>query len=359
VSRPTIKDVALRAGVTFQTVSRALNGTGEISESTRRRVRRAAEELNYRPSLLARSLRQQRTATIGLIVWSFDVAVLPLIVKGVHDAARASDYDLLFANVEDLREERRYLNLLYSKHVDGIIVISKSLLDVDNDHIRGLDGLPCVLVNRGVPEPTVDSIHWDNEAGAYRATSYVIALGHRRIAYVSGSEDRRASHEELTGYRRAMQQAGLDNHVQPGASESELAGRHAAEALLALQPRPTAIIADDDTIAIGVLAAARQFGLVVPDDLAVVGQDDTILAAHSAPPLTSVTLPTGETGTESVRLLLEQINGSRTEPVHLVLPRDLLVRESCGGGPRQDHERGKKTKCERSSSDSIAATHRP
>jgi DNA-binding LacI/PurR family transcriptional regulator len=332
----TIKDVARKAGVSITTVSNVLNDrTDSMSEATLQRVLQVMQELHYRPNPLARGLVTRRTATIGVVLAEIETPLFLQALNSIEPIARQAGYSVLMSNASDPAQEQSVMQLLLEKRIDGLIFLSVSEL-LEQDHVPDLERLhiPTVLVNRAKHYPNLDQINWDDTAGVQQAVEHLIGLGHRRIAHLCGPERRRSGQNRLQGYRAALEQHGIpwrEAYVCPGDyTDSESAWRASTQRLLALSPRPTALLASDDIVAATAIKTIQRAGLRVPQDVAVIGVDDQHFGTYLNPALTTVRLPVLEAGRRAVRMVLDRIAGARTEPKHVVLPCSLIVRESCG-----------------------------
>lgn len=335
--RVTIKDVAREVGVSTSTVSRVMSGTGGVSEEKAKRVTEAVSRLGYRTSSLGRSLRTNKTYTLGLVIPDITNPFFPQLAKGVDDAAHREGYNIFLCNTEgDIDREKNYIDLLCQRRADGII------LDVtDEDHARAYlqslkeEDIPVVIVDREVRGASVDTVLINNEDGGYRVTKYLLCLGHRRVGIVAGPATFTFSNNRLTGVWKALKEAGLDpdsdlvQHVE----FSLESGFEATERLLALTPRPTAIFAFSDVMALGVLAAVERFGLRVPEDLSVIGFDNTRVSSLVKPPLTTVAQPFYKMGLVAVKLVLKRLRRKAPRDGRhrrVVLPAEMVCRASAG-----------------------------
>jgi LacI family transcriptional regulator len=344
----TITDVARRANVSTATVSRVLSGGGAARDETRERVLAAARELGYRPSGVARSLRQRATRTLGLIVTDIENPFFPELVRTVEDAAREQGYAILLCNASDDPErEAGYLDLLVDRWVDGV-VIAASNLGVRHREWLLAAPLPIVLVNsvdRAIDLPTIAS---DSVLGGRLAAEHLVALGHRRFGIVTAGPRNLDAPDRLRGAQSALREAGIpssDAHV--AIEEPTVAGgQRAAAAMLAGDPAVTALVAYNDLMAIGAMRAVRASERRVPDDISVVGFDDVDLAAFVDPPLTTIAQATAEMGRWAVDELTRRLGRPATgagsngrgdeapEPAaHVILPVRLVVRGSSGPAP--------------------------
>src|SRR5262245_56139674 len=333
----TIKRIARESGVSISTVSNALNGNiGEMSEDTLARVRNVIRRLNYRPNQVARGLVTRRTATLGLILVEIETPLFLQALTSIERAARHAGYGLLLLHARNVIEERKAVELLLEKQVDGIIFLSTSDFK-DHGHIRSLheSRLPVVLINRATRHKSVDQVNWDNEIGVYTAVDFLANIGHRRIAHLLGPAQRASSRRRLRGYTRALERHGIvyDAHyVQNGdyTASSDL-WRESTRTLLGLKERPTAIVASDDAVAAVVLETLRQSGVDVPAEISVIGIDDQPSLAFLA--LTTVKLPVIEAGKRAIELLINRIVDKDAEVRHVMLPCSLIKRSTSGPPP--------------------------
>ena len=327
-ARVTIEDVAARAGVSIATVSRAVNGRYGVSVRTTERVRRVIEELGYESSIVARSLRSQRTNVIGVLVSGIEPFSAELL-KGVGRSLDGTDFDLVVYSGGMRHQEgweRRYLSQLNGTLVDGIILVTPTVVEVKATH-------PVVAVDPHVGGSFLPTVHAENFEGARAATQHLIDLGHRRIGFLAGRPDLVSARRREAGYRQALETADIPfdpSLVQIGGFTEELAVEP-ARTLLSLDDRPTAIFASNDLSASQVLRTAAEFGLSVPDDLSVVGFDNIPESALTDPPLTTVDQSIQEIGSHAVRLLIELIERGSQQgevPAHVTMPTRLVVRRS-------------------------------
>jgi DNA-binding LacI/PurR family transcriptional regulator len=324
-----IRDVAAHAGVGVATVSRVLNGRAHVAESTRLRVEAAIRELDYRPSMLARNLSLGRTLVVGVVVPFLTSPSAVVRLRGVVEALAPSQYDLALIDIESEDRRRRAFDVIgRADRADGLLVIS--MIPGDDEVARlARARIPCVLVDGahpGLPHLVVDDV-----AGGELATRHLLELGHRRIGFIGDKPDdpyRPGSTRDRTaGYERALRAAGVPvctEYVRAGTQRAEEA-RDTTLALLRLPERPTAIFAASDLQALGVLEAARLEGLIVPDELSVVGFDDIDIAPFAG--LTTIRQPLHESGRRGIELLLAVLGG-QPEPPPLRLPLELVERRT-------------------------------
>ena len=332
---PTLKDVAREAGVSSATVSRYLNGTARLTDSTRADVERAIRGLGYRPNRVARRLRvtSGHAHLIGLLIPDMQNPFFTDIGRGVEDLARARGYTVILGHSDDsVPREELYLDLFRSESVDGIILPTVRQGHIEADDLTR-DGIPVVCVDRSAA-CCVDTVVSDNERGAREATDHLIGLGHRRIGFVSGLPDISTSRERLAGYRAALGAAGLEAEAFVRAGDSrQQSGLDRTRELLDLPDPPTAILAGNNLMTLGALSAIRERGLRVPQDLSLVSYDDVPWASAFNPPLTAVSQPGYEMGRHAAALLLRRIESPDVPVEVTVLEPSLIVRGSSGKAP--------------------------
>jgi LacI family transcriptional regulator len=330
--RVTIRDVASRAGVSVATVSRVFNDSGPVHEETRLRIREAARELRYAPNSAARSLSTRRTNTLGVLLPDLHGEFFSEIIRGIDVAVQRRHYHLIVSSSHNARSEVEAALRAMRGRVDGLILMSP---DVDAETLVAElpDGLPVVLLNCAVRDDRFDGLEIDNAGGTRAMVEHLVACGHRRIALIQGAPRNHDAAERRRGYRAALRAAGIERRPEwehPG-DFTDAAGHAGAAALLRLTPRPTAILAANDAMAIGALSAVREAGLRVPEDVAVVGFDDVPIARYVHPPLTTVRVNISALGARAAETLLESlVDGGPHQPRHVVLPTALVVRGSCG-----------------------------
>ncbi|MFQ6058415.1 MAG: LacI family DNA-binding transcriptional regulator [Anaerolineae bacterium] len=333
----TRDDVARRAGVSAATVSYVINdGPRPVSPETRAKVLRAIEELGYRPSAVARSLRLQRTSTIGLLVPDTSNSYFAELAQGIEQVAFSNGYTVILCHTcYDPQKELEYVDVLYSKRVDGVIFIpaTSSLDPIQQLMDRKV---PVVVVDRLVSGTRTRSVVVDNFRGGYEATAHLINLGHKRIGCIIRPIYLAHSMDRVRGYKAALRDHGLPVDesciVKGGFRYAD--GDRAMQALLALDPPPTAVFAYNDIMAIGAMRAIHTAGLRVPQDVSVVGFDDIDEASYTNPPLTTVAQPKLEMGRKGAELLIEMMqNADSPSDATLTLDVHLVVRQSTGPVP--------------------------
>ena len=331
--RTTIVDVAAEAGVHPSTVSRVLTGHAgsTIRPATRQRVLAATDRLGYRPSVLARSLRLQRTLTLGMLVPDITNSFFSSIIKGAEDAARRRGYNLILCNSEDdPQREATYLRVLRDRQVDGLLIASSQMTDDTITELRR-EAFPFVLLNRATESPDDLAVVVDNHAAAVDVVAHLAALGHRRVGHIAGPQNTTTGIDRREGYRAGIRTYGLADEpelVVEAAAFSEEAGHRGLGVMLAGSARPTAVFGANDLIAIGMLQRLRQMGTSVPGDLSIVGFNDIPLAGLLEPALTTVRVPQLEMGVAGTDLLIDRLEGRPIGKVRVTLPTELIVRAS-------------------------------
>jgi DNA-binding LacI/PurR family transcriptional regulator len=325
--KPTITDVARRAGVSKSLVSLVMRGADHVSPERRQAVNKAAAELGYRPNAMARSLVQRRTHLVGVMVSDLHNPFFADVVAGIQEQAARTGYKVLVnSGNRAAAREADAMETLLQLRADGIILGSPVL---DDEVIgRASREVPIVLVGREAHGPAVDSVTNDDRAGAEVAVEHCVSLGHRRIAHIDGGHGAGAP-ARRHGYEAAMKRLGLGDLVSVvSGTYTEEGGHTGCLLLLAQKPRPTAIFAANDLAAIGALNAIEESGLKVPDDVSLVGYDNTSLAALRHISLTTIHQPRLEMGQLALSTLLERVDQDREEPRRVVLSPSLVVRAS-------------------------------
>lgn len=323
----TLEMVAEQAGVSPSTVSRILNGTAIVSDDKRAAVDEAIARLGYVPNPVARGLAGGRTLSVGVVTQAIDSPFYGAALRGIEAALAPAGYSPLFMSGHwQAEEEARCIEVLRGRRVDGLIVLTGRLSD---SALRAAArALPVVVTGRALKAPNLVALDFDNRQGAREATDHLIALGHRRIAFIGGDPEHPDAVDRQRGYQAALEAAGLraDPAIAVNGDFTEGSGLDAFERLLAGRSRFTAIVAANDQMAFGAALALHRHGLRIPEDVSLVGFDDLAGATYMVPPLTTVHYPIAEIGAIAARALLALLAGE-TARAEVPAPR-LMVRES-------------------------------
>jgi len=327
-----MRQIAERAKVSIGTVSHVINDTAKVREKLRQRVLHAIDSLGYQPSQLARGLRRNQTNIVVMIIPDITNPFFPAVVRGAEDVAYKHSLRLVLCNTDnDAQKETFYLNEMRSYRPAGWLVIpatdSQMAIQLKSS---AASWPPVICIDRQPQGWTGDAVVVANEAGARDATRHLLRMGHRQLAVITGPLRLTNAKERLTGFKRALAEAKV--HIEPEyiqeARFDRQSGYESATRLLRMLPRPTAIFACNDLMALGVLMAAREMGLRCPEDISIVGFDDLDFAEFTAPALTSVHQLGYQLGTTAARLLLERMNSRKQIPKKVVLPSELKIRHS-------------------------------
>lgn len=332
--RVTIKDVAAHAGVSYQTVSRVINDKGEVSPETRARIQAAIEELGYRPDAIARSMVKGRTHTLGCIAPNLTDYTFACIIESAKAEAQKQGYFLIATSTENESEVSALCDdLLYSRRIDGIMAINP-YADGRHRYFEQLvaQGVAVVYSGDHPRDKNISSVWLDNECGGYRAAQHLISLGHKQIAMITGPQNEDCVQGRMAGFERAFKEAGLRTSTSLilAGDWSASSGLQVFNRLLASGLKFSALFAQNDRMAVGAIRAAREHGLRVPDDLAVVGFDDMPLASYFDPSLTTVSQDMFEHGRQAARLLVNRVEHPELPVEHIVIKCELVTRRSCG-----------------------------
>jgi LacI family transcriptional regulator len=350
--KPTIEDIARLAGVSRTTISRVLNHRPDVDRVTRERVLRIIDEQGYVPSLTAAGLAGGRNRLLGMLLPVFSWPIIPDLIRGISEILNQTPYELVLYtfNDEDLNRDRRdVVNRLAANLTAGLLGVFPGMLSSQLTELH-LQGVPVVIIDDQQAQVT-PWVRADNVSGAYDVVRHLTQLGHRRIAHIQGPAEYLASHDRHQGYLRALAEAGIvpDPALILAGDFLPQSGYDGAIRLfdMSLDVRPTAIFAAADQTAYGVLRAAEERSIAIPNDIALVGFDDDAPSAHVLPPLTTVRQPSFEMGQEAIKLLLQLVaqteeresglerspSGSGdalASPPQIVLPTTLIVRASSG-----------------------------
>lgn len=329
--RVTMRQIAARARVSVGTVSHVINNSAGVREEVRKRVLDAIERLGYQPSLLARGLRRNQTTILGMIIPDISNPFFPLVVRGVEDIAYQNSYRLMLCNTDnDAQKEQVYFDELRAYRMAGLIVIPSADSRLVPMAAASGGEIPVICLDRCPEGWKGDTVTVDNAEGAYQAARYLLELGHRRIATIAGQLHVTSGVERLKGFKRALREAGVSiapEYIQEGRFD-RLSGYEKGLMLLQFSPRPTAIVAANDLVALGVLAALREMGLRCPEDVSLVGFDDQEIASFTNPALTTVAQPAYQMGARAAALLFGRLRGEDVPTQQVVMKATLRVRDS-------------------------------
>ncbi|RJL32786.1 LacI family DNA-binding transcriptional regulator [Bailinhaonella thermotolerans] len=328
-----IKDVAAHAGVSVATVSRVLNDNPSVTEETRNRVYAAMTALNYRPNAVARSLRTEATRTLGLIIGDILNPFFTELARAVEDEARLAGYTVIIGNADERADEQdHYVRTLLERRVDGLLICPTAEVTSLIEEVARA-GRPLVFLDRTLPGIEVPSVRVESAAAIGELIGHLKALGHRRIAFISGPATLSTGRERTEAFRAAMAAHGLA--VPPEYLEAgdfrEGSGRAGAARLLDLPEPPEVIFTGDNLMTLGALGEIRARGLRIPRDVALASFDDVPWFVHVDPAITAIAQPTAELGRAAVRMILNRVEGRPAESA--ALPAQLVVRTSCGETP--------------------------
>ncbi|GMQ98635.1 MAG: LacI family DNA-binding transcriptional regulator [Acidimicrobiia bacterium] len=329
MKHPTILDVAEKAGVSKSLVSLVMRDSDRVSAASRKAVLEAAASLGYRPNAAARTMVRQRSYVVGVLVSNLHNPFFADLIDGIDVAAIDAGYrSILTTGNRELERERLAVSTLLEMRVDGLILVSPALQS--DDAIEASRSVPTVVVGKTTRAPTVDSVANDDRLGAALVVDHLVELGHRRIAHIDGGIGA-GSRPRRTGYERSMRRHGLENEIQSvKGGFTEEGGNAGIRTLLARRPRPTAIFVANDLAAIAVLEVLDTEGLRVPQDVSVVGYDNTAMSASHRLGLTTVDQPRHDMGRMAAELVIARIDHDRHTANHVVLSPKLVVRETTG-----------------------------
>ncbi|WP_139903489.1 LacI family DNA-binding transcriptional regulator [Clostridium thermarum] len=326
----SIKDVAKEAGVSIATVSRVLNDVDVVNEDTKKKVQDAIKKLGYRPNIVARSLKTQRTRTVGILIPDISSQFYPEIVRGTEDVANIYDYNIILCNSDsDLEKEKEYLRVLKEKMVDGVLYMSSSLEPEIVELIKELD-LKTVLVVTSDKDKTFPSVSIDNREAAYDATMFLLNKGNKKVAYIGVHKDEvNAAAVRYFGYEDALKEKGMEideNFVYFG----EQKAHEGYEGVNKILEKGTfdALFCASDEIAMGAINSLRDKGIRVPEDVDVIGFDNIYSSSIFYPKLTTVAQPMYDMGSVGMRMLIKTINKKELEEKNYILPYEIIERDS-------------------------------
>ncbi|MCQ6559165.1 LacI family transcriptional regulator [Paenibacillus mendelii] len=331
MSDATIYDIARKAGVSIATVSQVINGKGKISDKRRQEIYRIIEELNYRPSVIASALTGKKTFTLGLLIPDISNPFFAELARAVEDCGSRSRYSLVICSTDNKDDKvSGYLQLLQQKSVDGII-IGTGLEDIGILKPLLNKSIPVVMIAREMPGVQLPTVIVDDYAGGKQAAEHLLELHHQRMAIITEQPKVSSSRERLRGYSDAILSRGFelpDEMVKKTGENLLKDGKSRALELLTDSNPPSAIFCCNDMIAIGTLQAAKELGIRVPEQLSIIGFDNTILAAVTEPALTTLSQPTEMMGSMAVEILIRLSEGESAALERTVLKPDLVIRSS-------------------------------
>ncbi len=332
----TLKHIAERTGKSVTTVSRALAGYSDVSESTRIQVQQIANELGYEPNITARQLQKQRTDTIALVLPTFGPRFsdpfFSEFLAGVGNESARHGFDLLVSTLSPGREEEAvYLRKIRSRRVDGFIVVRTRRQDARISLLQE-NNIPFSVFGRTEGDNNFPFVDENSQEGMRQVVTHLIELGHTRLAWIGTSPELMFAHYRLLGFVNTLKKHNLpvDKNLMIEGDLTQRAGREIGGRLLDMPSPPTAIVACNDLMALGALSAAQERGLVVGKDVSITGFDDIPLAEHSHPPLTTVHQPVYKIGTMVCDMLIKKIKGENQPEQHIVLQPSLVIRKSSG-----------------------------
>lgn len=327
----TIKDVARLAGVSTTTVSHVINKTRFVAETTQEKVKKAVEELNYAPSAVARSLKCNTTRTIGMLVTQSSNPFFAEVVDGVESYCYRQGYTLILCNTGGIYEKQRdYIRMLAEKRVDGILVMCSDLTEDLREMLDAHSSIPKVIMDWGPESSQADKIIDNSEEGGYLATKYLLDNGHTDIACLTGHEEKVACIERVIGYKRALREYDIEfnqERILVGNFECDTAVL-AADKILAMENRPTAVFCFNDLMALGVISRLQENGVRVPDDISIIGYDNIELSGYFSPPLTTVHQPKRRVGKTAFEILLQRIKDKEHDKRIFEMHPEIVERSS-------------------------------
>ncbi|KPU27257.1 hypothetical protein TR13x_05755 [Caloranaerobacter sp. TR13] len=325
----TISDIARIAGVSKSTVSRVLNNSKPVSEEVRKKVLKAIEDTNYKPSLLARSLANKKTNLIGVVIPDVSNSFFSELVRGIQDYAGSKSYNILLCNTYfDHTKEIQYLNILSEQEVEGIIFLTSKIVEEHVDFFRNFRK-PVVIVNRKIEELNIPCVDVDNFKASYEAVNYLINLNHNRIGMIRGPlNNKSVGLNRFEGYKKALEDNGIEFNedlvVEGNFTIND--GYKAMGKLLSLRDIPTAVFCASDSMAIGAIKCIMDSGFKVPDDISIIGFDGIPMASIFVPSITTIAQPILEMGTTAIKMIFDQLEGKEVKDI--IMPTELEVRQS-------------------------------
>ncbi|MBB6671264.1 LacI family DNA-binding transcriptional regulator [Cohnella nanjingensis] len=345
----TLKDVALRAGVSTGSVSKVLNGSPGVSEKLKRKVQRAIEELNYRPNMVARSLRTKTTNTVAVMVPTSNDPYFVEFFRGVSLALRDINcVPMLYSMEFNTEMPINVIQEVLMRGVDGLIVSTYGWKqDIIDELFRLAERIPVVSFKRNFPGTAIHSVNIDDESGMYMGVKHLIDIGHKRIGYLAAGLELKTGQDRMKGFLTALEEAGIpydDNLVVNCESFQIEAGYNRIQQLLKRFPRPTAIVGANDSLAIGAMKYLESRKVRIPEEIAVMGYDDEPLSTLVTPKLSSVSVPVYEMTRRAVQIIDLVLRGELKEQINDVFPTEIAVRESTDFSAHAEFEFGRFSK---------------
>ncbi|RDV25596.1 LacI family transcriptional regulator [Alteromonas aestuariivivens] len=332
---PTIREVALLAGVSVATVSRTLQQPERVSPKTRQKVMSAVAEVGYKPNLMAVKFRSGKTHNLVVLVPTVANVFFARVISGMQQTAAEHGYAILLANtLGNATIETDYAKMVQTSQADGLIQL-RAFNPFDSSVVNGHGLYPMVNACETLEQIACPVVTLDNRRAAKAMTEHLLSLGHRRIALIKGPKDSPLTRQRLAGYQDALAQAGIDfdERLLFAGDFTLQSGHTAAQQILNQQHRPTAVFCENDETAIGAIQAFKQAGMKIPHDMSVAGFDDIAFARFCDPPLTTIAQPAEEFGRTAVTLLIDLIEQKLTKAPTVIMPYELIVRESTGPAP--------------------------
>ena len=333
----TIKDVAIKAGVSPATVSRVVRNNGYVSDRTRKKVLAAIKNLEYRPNAIARSMVTKSTSTIGLVVTDITNPFFAQLARGVEDVVWKKGYTLFLANTdEDLDHEQAIVHVMQEKRVDGLIIVPASSTAAPHIHDIIERGIPLVLADRKLKDCEADVVMVNNETGAYQAVSHLLSLNYQRIGMIMDNPEISTNVERSLGYRKALHEAGLpiDESLIQSCHYTHQSAYKLVLEMLKQSPAPNALFTANNFMTIGALKAVRELQLKIPEDIALVGFDELDWDGIQNTDMTVVAQPVRDIGREAAHRLISRINNDNSPTQEIRLKTRFIIRDSCGAKAR-------------------------
>jgi len=328
----TIRDVAKYAGTSIATISRVLNNSPNVNEDTRQKVKLAFEKLGYTPPVIAKGFSQNKLKTIGLLIPDINNMYYSGVIKGIENTLAKESYNIFLCNTdEDLEEEKRYIQTLQDKGVEGIMFLGTRPTG-NNDHLLELSKkIPVLMINDYIIGSNIYSVMIDEEEGAYKAVDYLIQLGHKKIAFINGDVDYTTYRYKRRGYDKALNNNNIETDESLIIKEDphEDGGYRGVKKLFELKEQPTAIFTASDQVAIGVIKGIYEKGFSIPDDYSIIGFSDIPIAKQLYPELTTVNQFAEKTGNLAASIIMKLIAGDTMEQKRFLLEPKLSIRKSC------------------------------